>query len=296
MADPQYLDPVGLARLGNMELVAKQVVEGFLTGRHRSPYHGFSVEYLDHRAYTPGDDLRSLDWKMLARSDKYYVKLFEDETNLRAYILLDCSQSMAFKSGEIDKLTYGAYLAAALSYLLIRQNDAVGLLLFDTKVRNSIPPRAHPSQHRRVLETLEGIEAGGETNIGAVLHEAAERTRRRGLVIVISDLIDNEESIADGLQHFRHNNHEVLVFHTMDEAELTFPYDRQTRFQDMEGTGLVSANPKSLRKQYMQRLNGFLTRLKRDCSDRSISYNLVNTSEPYDHFLAAYLDKRMRIG
>ena len=296
MADPQYLDPAGLARLGNMELIAKQVVEGFLTGRHRSPYHGFSVEYLDHRAYTPGDDLRTLDWKMLARSDKYYVKLFEDETNLRAYILLDCSRSMAFKSGEIDKLTYGAYLAAALSYLLIRQNDAVGLLLFDTKVRSSIPPRAHPSQYRRVLETLEDIEAGGETDVGAVLHEAAERTRRRGLVILISDLIDNEESIADGLQHFRHNNHEVLVFHTMDEAELTFPYDRQTRFQDMEGASLLSANPKSLRKQYMQRLNGFLTRLKRDCSDRSISYNLVNTSEPYDHFLAAYLDKRARIG
>ena len=296
MADPQYLDPAGLARLGNMELIAKQVVEGFLTGRHRSPYHGFSVEYLDHRAYTPGDDLRTLDWKMLARSDKYYVKLFEDETNLRAYILLDCSRSMAFKSGEIDKLTYGAYLAAALSYLLIRQNDAVGLLLFDTKVRSSIPPRAHPSQYRRVLETLEDNEAGGETDVGAVLHEAAERTRRRGLVILISDLIDNEESIADGLQHFRHNNHEVLVFHTMDEAELTFPYDRQTRFQDMEGASLLSANPKSLRKQYMQRLNGFLTRLKRDCSDRSISYNLVNTSEPYDHFLAAYLDKRARIG
>ena len=296
MADPQYLDPAGLARLGNMELIAKQVVEGFLTGRHRSPYHGFSVEYLDHRAYTPGDDLRTLDWKMLARSDKYYVKLFEDETNLRAYILLDCSRSMAFKSGEIDKLTYGAYLAAALSYLLIRQNDAVGLLLFDTKVRSSIPPRAHPSQYRRVLETLEDIEAGGETDVGAVLHEAAERTRRRGLVILISDLIDSEESIADGLQHFRHNNHEVLVFHTMDEAELTFPYDRQTRFQDMEGASLLSANPKSLRKQYMQRLKGFLTRLKRDCSDRSISYNLVNTSEPYDHFLAAYLDKRARIG
>ncbi|MDP7395423.1 MAG: DUF58 domain-containing protein [Lentisphaeria bacterium] len=296
MADLHYLDPAGLARLGNMELVAKQVVEGFLTGRHRSPYHGFSVEYLDHRAYTPGDDLRTLDWKMLARSDKYYVKLFEDETNLRAYILLDCSQSMAFKSGEIDKLTYGAYLAAALSYLLIRQNDAVGLVLFDTEVRSNLPPRAHPSQYRRILETLENIEAGGETNVGAVLHEAAEQTRRRGLIIVISDLIDNEESIADGLQHFRHNNHEVLVFHTMDEAELTFPYDRQTRFQDMEGAGLVSANPKSLRKQYMQRLNDFLDRLKGDCSDRSISYNLVNTSEPYDRFLAGYLDKRARIG
>ena len=153
----KFLDPPGLSRVGNMELVAKQVVEGFLTGRHRSPYHGFSVEYLDHRPYTPGDDMRAMDWKMLARSDKYQLKLFEDETNLRAYILLDCSESMAFKSGEIDKLTYGSYLAAALTYLLIRQNDAVGLLLFDTKVRSYIPPKAHPSQFRRVLQSLDDV-------------------------------------------------------------------------------------------------------------------------------------------
>ena len=145
-----FFDPAGLARLGTMDLVAKQVVEGFLTGRHRSPYHGFSVEYLDHRPYTPGDDLRAMDWKMLARSDKYQIKLYEDETNLRAYILLDCSESMAFKSGEVDKLSYGAYLAAALTYLLIRQNDAVGLVLFDKEVRQYIPPKAHPSQFRRL--------------------------------------------------------------------------------------------------------------------------------------------------
>jgi len=295
-ATQKYLDPSGLHRVGNMELVAKQVVEGFLTGRHRSPYHGFSVEYLDHRAYTPGDEIRNLDWKIVARSDKYYVKLYEDETNLRAYILLDCSSSMNFGSGDQTKLSWGSYLAAALTYLLLRQNDAVGLVEFDTGVRRFIPPKAHPTQFRRILQSLDGIEPGGETDVGGVLHEAAERTKRRGLIIVISDLIDNEAEIAHGLQRFRHSQHEVIVFHVMDDAELTFPYDRQTRFQDMEGSGLVSANPKSLRKQYMQRLNGFLTRLKRDCSDRSISYNLVKTNEPYDHFLAAYLDKRMRIG
>lgn len=291
-----FFDPAGLARLGNMELVAKQVVEGFLTGRHRSPYHGFSVEYLDHRPYTPGDDLRGLDWKMLARSDKYQVKLFEDETNLRAYILLDCSESMAFKSGEIDKLNYGCFLAAALTYLLIRQNDAVGLLLFDTGVREYIPPRAHPTQFRRVLQSLGHVEARGETNVGAVLHEAAERTKRRGLIILISDLIDKEEHVAGGLQHFRHNKHEVLVFHTLDDAELTFPYDRLTRFKDMEGAGRVVANPKSLRKRYLTRMQEFLDRIKSDCFERKISYNLANTTEPYDRFLAAYLDKRSRIG
>lgn len=292
----RYLDPAGLARVGHLELVAKQVVEGFLTGRHRSPYHGFSVEYLDHRSYSPGDDLRSLDWKMLARSDKYYVKLFEDETNLRAYILLDCSASMAFTSGELTKLQYASYLAAALSYLLIRQNDAVGLMLFDTGIRQFIPPRAHPSQFRRLIDGLDPIEPGGETDVAAVLHEAAERIKRRGLIIVLSDLIDNEEQIASGLQHFRHNNHEVLVIHILDDAELNFPYDRITRFKDMEGTGRVIANPKNLRQRYLERMERFVQRLRHDCFERKISYNLANTKEPYDKFLAAYLDKRSRMG
>ena len=290
-----FFDPAGLARLGSMDLVAKQVVEGFLTGRHRSPFHGFSVEYLDHRAYSPGDDLRAMDWKMLARSDKYQIKLFEDETNLRAYILLDCSESMAFKSGEIDKLSYGAYLAAALAYLLIRQNDAVGLVLFDKEVRQYIPPKAHPTQFRRVLQALDGVKSGGETDVGTVLHEAAERTKRRGLIILISDLIDKEENIASGLQHFRHNNHEVIVFHTMDDAELTFPYDRLTRFKDMEGAGRVVTNPKNLRKRYLDRIQAFTEQIKHDCFERRISYNLASTTEPYDRFLAAYLDKRSRL-
>jgi uncharacterized protein (DUF58 family) len=291
----KYLDPAGLHRVGNMELVAKEVVEGFLTGRHRSPYHGFSVEYLDHRAYTPGDEIRNLDWKIVARSDKYYVKLYEEETNLRAYILLDCSSSMQFSSGDQSKLSWGSYLAAALTYLLLRQNDAVGLVEFDKGVRKFIPPRAHPTQFRRILDSLDDVQPGGETDVGAVLHEAAERTKRRGLIIVISDLIDNEESIASGLGHFRHNNHEVIVFHTMDPAELEFPYDRLTRFKDMEGAGRVVANPKSLRRRYLSRIKQFTDTVKRDCFERRISYELCNTSQPYDKFLAAYLDKRSRI-
>tara|TARA_B100000029_G_scaffold288313_1_gene282127 strand:+ start:1700 stop:2593 length:894 start_codon:yes stop_codon:yes gene_type:complete len=292
----KYLDPAGLHRVGNMELVAKQVVEGFLTGRHRSPFHGFSVEYLDHRSYTPGDEIRNLDWKIVARSDKYYVKLYEDETNLRAYILLDCSSSMEFTSGEQSKLSWGSYLAAALTYLLLRQNDAVGLIEFDTGVRKFIPPKAHPTQFRRILDSLDGVEPGGETDVGTVLHEAAERTKRRGLIIVISDLIDNEEAIASGLGHFRHNNHEVIVFHTMDPAELDFPFDRLTRFKDMEGAGRVVANPKSLRARYLSRINKFTDQVKRDCFERKISYELCDTSKPYDQFLAAYLDKRTRMG
>jgi uncharacterized protein (DUF58 family) len=292
----RYLDPGGLARVGRMELTARQAVEGFLTGRHRSPYHGFSVEYLDHRAYTPGDELRTLDWRILARNDKYFVKLFEDETNLRAYILLDCSNSMNFRSGEVSKLEYGSYLAAALTYLLLKQNDAVGLTLFDSDVRQHLPAKARPTQFRRVLDLLEKAQPGEETNVGAVLHRVAERIKRRGLVIVISDLIDNEAAIAHGLQHFRHDHHEVLVFHIMDDAELTFPFDRLTRFKDMEGGGRLTANPKSLRASYLARINAFTDRVKKDCLERRISYNLANTKQPYDVFLAACLDKRSRMG
>jgi uncharacterized protein (DUF58 family) len=292
----RYLDPEGLARVGNMELVARQVVEGFLTGRHRSPYHGFSVEYLDHRAYTPGDDLRSLDWKILARADKYFLKLFQDETNLRAYIILDCSKSMNFQTGKLSKLEYGSYLGAALAYLMLHQNDAVGLVLFDNDIRQYLGPRARPTQFRRILDLLEAPPTGGDTDVGAILHQLADRIKRRGLVILISDLIDDPARIANGLQHFRHNNHEVVVFHVMDEAELTLPYDKLTRFKDMEGVGRVVVNPKSLRTRYLARINAFIDTIKQACFERNISYNLANTTEPYDMFLAAYLEKRSRMG
>ena len=292
----RYLDPDGLARVGNMELVARQVVEGFLTGRHRSPYHGFSVEYLDHRAYSPGDEIRSLDWKILARTNKYFVKLFQDETNLRAYLLLDCSGSMTFKSGQLSKLDYGSFLAAALGYLMLHQNDAVGLVLFDRETRQYLAPRARPTQFRRILDLLDDPPVGGDTNVGGMLHQLAERIKRRGLVILISDLIDDIGQIASGLQHYRHNQHEVVVFHVMDDAELTLPYDRLTRFKDMEGTGRVVANPKSLRARYLARIKGFVDNLRAVCFERSISYNLVNTKEPYDLYLASYLEKRARLG
>jgi uncharacterized protein (DUF58 family) len=292
----RFLDPAGLARVGNLELVARQVVEGFLTGRHRSPYHGFSAEYLDHRSYAPGDDIRDMDWKMLARSDKYYVKLFEDETNLRAYILLDCSRSMSFQSGEISKLTYASYLAAALSYLMLRQNDAVSLVLFDDQVRQYLPPKARPTQFRRVLDLLEHVTPQRETDVAGMLHQMADRIKRRGLVVLISDLLDDEAKLAEGLQHFRHNRHEVIVFHVMDDAELTFPYERLTRFKDMEGAGRVVTNPKTLRARYLSRIRSFTENLRTSCFERKISYNLANTNEPYDQFLASYLDKRSRLG
>jgi uncharacterized protein (DUF58 family) len=292
-----FFDPDGLSKLGNLELIARQIVEGFLTGRHRSPYHGFSVEYLDHRPYVPGDDLRSFDWKILARSDKYHVKLFEDETNLRAYILLDCSRSMNFKqSGKLTKLQWGSYLAAALTHLLLRQNDAVGLVLFDNAVRTYLPPKARATQFRRVLDILEPEAATSDTDMGKVLNETAERIGRRGLVILISDLIDDVDKIANGLGHFRHDRHEVIVFHVLDDAELTFPYDRLARFKDMEGISRIVANAKSLRTRYLTRVQEWLEAVKAVCFERDVSYLQAHTSEGYDHFLAAYLEKRSRMG
>lgn len=296
MAANTYLDPEALARIGSMELVAREVVEGFVSGRHRSPYHGFSVEYADHRSYSPGDDLRALDWKLLARTDKYFIKLYEEETNLRAYLLLDCSRSMSFKSGALDKLGYGSYLAAALAYLMIRQNDSVGLVLFDSAIRTYIPPRSTPVHFRRVLEHLDRNTAGQDTDVGAILHELAERIRRRGLIVLISDLIDDPTEIISGLQHFRHRHHEVIVFHVMDDAELTFPYDRLTRFKDIEGSARVVTNPNTLRQRYLARIREFTERLKGACFERNISYNLACTKQPYDEFLTAYLDKRSRLG
>jgi uncharacterized protein (DUF58 family) len=203
---------------------------------------------------------------------------------------------MNFRSGKLSKLEYGSYLAAALTYLLLKQNDAVGLTMFDTEVRQHLPAKARPTQFRRVLDALEKAQPGEETNVGAVLHQVAERIKRRGLVILISDLIDSEQAIAHGLQHFRHDHHEVIVFHVMDDAELTFPFDRLTRFKDMEGAGRLTANPKNLRANYLARINAFTDRVKKDCLERRIGYNLTNTKEPYDVSLAACLDKRSRMG
>lgn len=292
----RYFDPEGLARIGNLELIAKQVVEGFLSGRHRSPYQGFSVEFMDHRPYTQGDEVRMLDWKLLGRTDKYFVKLFQDETNLRAHILLDRSRSMGYRSGVLSKLEYACYLAATLTYLMLHQNDAVGLVLFDDEVRSHLPPLAKASQFRRVLDALEGLEPGGETRVGDILHDIAERISRRSLVILVSDLLDDPAEIANGLQHLRHDHHEVIVFHVMDPDELNFPFERMIRFKDMEGVRQLVVHPRTLRRRYMQRLTAFLEAMKEECFRRKISYTLSDTRRPYDVMLSEYLELRGRTG
>lgn len=297
MPEQMFIDPKGLAKVLRMELVAREVVQGFLSGRHPSPYHGSSVEYADHRPYSMGDELRALDWKLLAKTDKYYVKLFEDQTNLRCTILLDLSRSMAFAAeGRMTKLVYGAHLAAALGYLMLRQNDAVGLALFDNQLRHYLPARSTASHFHLIVELLEAVQPRLQSRIGTVMHELAARLKRRGMVILVSDLLDDPETLFGALGHFRYRQHEVIVFHVMDPHELTFPYERLTRFKDMEGTSMIVANPGNIRRRYLERLDAFMSQMKAGCLERGIAYELATTDTPWDQMLGAYLDRRSRMG
>lgn len=298
MAKRPLLDPHALGKVSRMELIARQVVEGFVSGKHPSPFHGASVEYADHRPYTLGDEIRTLDWKLLAKTDKYYVKLFEDETNLRATVMVDASRSMATRSEGDDKLPtkleYACYLAAAIGYLMLKQNDSVGLAVLDNHVREYLPARSTPAHFRRMIEVLESVQPERDTALGPVLHELAGRLQRRGMVILISDLLDDRDSLMDGLSHFRHDRHEVIVMHVMDPAELTFPFDRLTRFKDMEGAGSLLANPRNIRAKYLQRLEAFMRDVKAQCLQRGISYQFTRTDTPFEQMLMAYLSQRMR--
>jgi uncharacterized protein (DUF58 family) len=297
MAAKRYLDAKGLGLVSRMELVARRAVEGFLSGLHPSPYFGSSVEYADHRPYSLGDELRTIDWKLLAKTDKYYVKLFEEETNTRATVVLDTSRSMTFASeGQMSKLQYGMFLTAALAYLMLHQKDAVGLALFDDGIRQFLPPRATASHFQNMLGVMEQSSAGSDTRIGPVLSEVVGRIPKRGIVIVISDLLDDIQAITDGLAHCKHRRHEVIVLHVMDPAERTFPYEKLTRFKDIEGAGSLVANPRSIKRAYLQRLNEYLDRVRRVCLERDIAYELMITDKRYDQALSAYLMRRSRPG
>jgi len=289
------LDLQRLSTLSRMELVARQTVEGFLAGKHPSPFHGSSVEYADHRPYAPGDELKSLDWKLLAKTDKYYVKLFEAQTNLRATLVLDTSRSMAFAGRErMAKLDYAAHLAAALGYLLLRQNDAVGLALVDQTLRHYLPARSTPSHFRRMVAWLEEKPPDHPSRMAPVLHELAGRIGRRGLVILFSDLLDDTGALFRALDHFRHRKHEVLVFHVLDPDELSFPYERLTRFEDMEGAGQVVAHPQRVRRTYLEQLEAFLETVRLGCLERGVGYQRVRTDTPWDEAISRFLEQRAR--
>ncbi len=291
----KYLDPQFLANIGNLELIARSVVEGFITGLHKSPFHGFSVEFSQHRPYMPGDALRFVDWKVYGRTDRYYIKQFEEETNLRSYILLDVSSSMAYQSGKISKWMYASYLASALAYLLLHQRDATGLVLFDDQVRLQMPPRSMGSYLRQMLRQIEQVQLGNDTSVGKVLHRIADQFRRRGLIILISDLLDDPVEIMKGLKHFRHDKHEVLVFHILDRQEVEFEFNGNILFKDLESGERVKTQPFFIREQYRERFRNFLKYYQLQTSKNNIDYQQMFTDEPLNMALAKFLSKRRRL-
>ncbi|MCC6476147.1 DUF58 domain-containing protein [bacterium] len=278
-----------------MQLRARMVVEGFMVGLHKSPYHGFSVEFAEHRPYMSGDPLRNLDWKVYAKTDRLYVKQYEEETNLKSYILLDVSNSMNYTSGTITKFQYASYLAAALSFLMIQQRDAVGLAAYDTELRTYLPPRSVHSYLNVLLSQLEKLTPSSQTDIGKNLHRVAERISRRGLIIVLSDLLDEPENIISGLKHFRHNGHEVLVMQILDPREVDFAFSGDVRFKDLEGDEQVPTQPWHIRKEYQRLVGEFVERIRRACQEAQIDHTLLKTDTSYDQALISYLTKRATI-
>ena len=280
-----------------MELKARLVVEGFIAGLHRGPYRGFSVEFAEHRAYMPGDPIKNVDWKVYAKTDRFFVKQFEEETNLRAYVVLDGSASMGYRSGNgMTKLEYGSQLAASLMYLMLKQQDSVGLLVFDVGLRTYIPPRSTRSHLHFMLSELEHLEAGARTNIGSTLHQLAERVQRRGLIILISDLQDDREKVISGLRHFRHRKHEVLVFHILDPSELELPFRGDVILKDLETREELFTQPERVRDKYQEAVREWLLDYRRRCRESAIDYVPAETRTPYDTLLFSYLEKRKRLG
>lgn len=277
-----------------MELRARTVVEGFVAGLHRSPYKGISVEFMSYRPYMPGDDLMHVDWKLFARSDRYYVKEFEDETNTSVNVLLDISGSMEYASNGLSKRVYASYLAASLAYLAVRQRDGVGVTLFDDKIVENIPPKSTTSHLHAVLEYLEKVGPGARTALSKPLHELAERRRRRGFVVLISDLLDDVDAIADGLHHFRYQGHEVMVFHVMDPQEISFDFSEMIEFEDMETGEKLLLSSDTAREAYLENLEKFTGDLKKACSRMGVDYHLLSTDRPLDFALFEYLAARAR--
>ncbi len=295
-ASRRYLDPVTISRLRRLDIKAKLVVEGFMTGLHRSPYHGFSVEFAEHRQYMPGDPIRDIDWKVFGKTDRYYVKQYEEETNLRAHLLVDVSRSMTYAGeGRISKLEYAKHLAAALTYLLLHQQDAVGLALFADSVRRYVPPRSARRHLKIVLRELEALEPAMRTDVGSCLSQVAERIHRRGLVVVLSDLMDDPKEVISAVKHFRHRQQEVIVFHILDEDERAFPFSEEAAFVDLESGDEVITQPWVIAQDYRQRLDQWIVELRRACGEQRVDFVELTNATPFDRALLRFVEKRARL-
>lgn len=289
------LKPELVAKLKGIDLKARLVVEGFLAGLHRSPYKGFSVEFAEHRPYMPGDELKRIDWRVYGRTDRFFVREFEEETNLRAYLVLDASGSMHYPPGTITKLDYARWLGASLAYLLTRQKDSVGLVTFTDRIKTYIPPRATWTHFRVILRELENTKPGGDTNLAHTLHQLAERIKRRGLVIVLSDLWDDEPAVLSGLRHFRARKHELLLFHIFHPDEETLDFRTPVLLRDLETGAELTLDPRPVKTQYQSSFRQRCAAFKRGCSERRIDYQPLTTATPFDQALLRYLEHRRRL-
>ncbi|MBN2294305.1 MAG: DUF58 domain-containing protein [Pirellulales bacterium] len=293
----RYLEPEALARVKNLSMVARGVVEGFISGLHSSPYKGFSVEFAEHREYTAGDDPRHLDYRMLARTDRLYIKQYEEETNMRIQILLDTSGSMGYRhdgSKGITKLQYASYLTAILSYLMTRQQDSVGLTTFDTEIHLDMPARSSPRHFNEMMRQLEALAPGNKTDVAETLHRLANRFKRRCLIVLVSDLYDDPDDVIRALHHFRHRRHEVILFHVLDKAEIDFPFNEVMAFTDMETGERIQVDPAYVRDTYKKQVDEFIEGYRRACAEVQIDYILADTSTPYDFMLSRYISARNR--
>jgi len=291
-----YLLPDVVAKLGSMELRARLVVEGFITGLHRSPFHGFSAEFSEHRQYRPGDELKHIDWKIYGRSDRFYIKQYEDETNLRCVVVADMSASMGYASpGNISKFQYATYLAASLSYLVLRQRDAVGLALYSEDIVTYLPPRSKPSYVQELIRTLDAAKPQSTTGTATALHRLAERLTRRGLVIIISDLFDDPTSVLQALRHFRHDKHDVLVMHVLDPREVDLNFSNAAIFKDVETGVELTTQPLHIQRSYRAVFEEFCSTIKRGCYAQNVDYVRITTDTPFDVALRQYLNKRRHV-
>lgn len=293
--DPQkYLDPLTLAKVRSLELQARLIVEGYLSGMHKSPYHGFSVEFAQHREYVPGDDLKHLDWKVYSRTGRFYLKQYEEETNLTLWLLIDASESMRYGSRpEVRKYDYACMAAAALAYLTLHQQDAVGLATYDHAVRALLRPTSQASHLKQIVTILNKGPGKERTALAPIFHDLAERITRRGIIVILSDCFDGLHDILAGLKHLRHKRHEVLLLQVLDPAELEFPFQEATLFRGMEQEPELLTDPRSLRDGYLDNLNGFLEQLRTGCLMQNIDYVQLRTDASLGKVLAAYLAHRL---
>ncbi|MEJ5263385.1 MAG: DUF58 domain-containing protein [Ignavibacterium sp.] len=291
-----YLDPSIIPRINNLELRARLVVEGFMVGLHKSPYHGFSVEFSEHRPYMQGDDLKNVDWRVFGKTEKYFIKQYEEETNLKAYIILDSSKSMSYSSRkDFNKLEYAKTLAAALSYLLIKQQDAAGLVTYSETIKKYLPPKASKTNLHQILYELNQITPSEKTNTTESLSKIAEKIKRRGLVIIISDFFDDMDKTIKALKHFSYMKNEVIVFQILDPMERSFGFGKDAIFVDLETEEQMATQPYQIQKAYQQAMNEFTDKIKRECLNSNFDYTLIDTSMPFDKALFSYIQKRKRL-